>query len=234
MGIEKYKEKTWFIALEYICFAWALLSIVWSILQAFGITKGIITFVPKDDINPIIQLYPGNSIKLKADFLEPVPQGNIIDLKWTITGTNKTIEMSDLEPIVILPPEGGIYNLHAEAKVRDAEDMKGSTNFYVVQTVAKKMTANEDIKVKIDNTPIPEKVVEVFKGSGTVAALAVEVENGASYVKIQKGQELPVINGKVFYKTKSSQMAAEAKSGYKTFELKSESNPNVFKENPQQ
>lgn len=202
--MRKFRDSTLFIILEVLCIGWTVVTIIFITLQAFGLAPAELSFVSKDAIRPLVHLYPGNNIRLKPEFIKSLPEGDIEDIMWTLSGAGKTSDIPGLEPVVTLPPDGGLYRVQVRARIRNSDDRKGTTSIYIVQTKPQKVTASEDTKVKIDDLPKDIKQIAVYEGNGESRLAQIETVNGQTYLHLNKGDQVPAFNGKVFYAPASS------------------------------
>jgi signal peptidase I len=225
MTFEKIKESKWFIRLEIFLAIWGFCSIFYLILNAFGLAPAEITFVKKSEIRPRVYLYPGSNVQFKPDYKKVVDPDEITDFFWTLKGNGSENEIKGDHPTVTLPPKGGIYDLTARAVTRDKKDLTGFGSIYIIQVEAQKMTLNEDLKVKISDVPLESSEIEIYEAEGVARTAKVENSESGSFLAVSKGEALPAIEGKVFFKEytrmKPASSEAKASSEYKAFSIPS-------------
>ncbi|MCB0413200.1 MAG: hypothetical protein KDD50_02630 [Bdellovibrionales bacterium] len=219
--MESIRKSKIFIWVEVVSIIWGFLTIVYIILNAFGAAPDL-NFVKKADIQPVVYLYPGSNVQLKPDFKKVVLQDELLNVDWTIKGKGKSTKITGPLPIVTLPPEGGIYDLKVQAKVRDKADMIGAGSIYIVQVEPQKVTATENLKVKVADTPLEAEEIEIYQGAGKSSEAKIEITEEGSFVNILRGQELQAVDGKVFFKLKDPRFEPASTvqmKEFKSFEL---------------
>lgn len=136
---------------------------VWSPLS-YGLH--LLNWIPDYDfeghrtnsITPIINLFPGQKVRLDIKPHGPFNEQNVKSAKWTITKDSHHFDVDGLKPTIKLPPTtGGIYQLEVEANTLDGEIKKGESTFYVVQDTPKTITFNTatQVKLALQNTSPP-------------------------------------------------------------------------------
>lgn len=221
MSLESIRQSKIFISIEVISIIWGFLTIIYLTLNAFGWAPDL-TFVKKADIQPVVYLYPGANVQLKPDFKKVVLQDELLNVDWTIEGKGKSTKITGPLPIVTLPPEGGIYDLKVQAKVRDKADMIGAGSIYIIQVQPQKVTATENVKIKVADIPLESEEIEIYQGVGKSSEARVENTEEGSFVNISRGQELQAVSGKVFFKVKRPKFEPASTvqmNGFKAFDV---------------
>lgn len=213
---------------ELVATGWTIVQIIYGILLAFGLAPAEIKFVRKPEITPLVHLYPGSQVRLKPEFTSYQSEPDIAAVTWTLQGQGEPTVVDGIEPLISLPPKGGIYYVGVKAKIRNGAEKYGETSIFIVQTEPHKVTAKSDVEIKVAEKELSLSSVEVYTGDGKPRVSPVIKRNGATYMKVDKGQELPIVAGKVFYRptnfenTSTQGEPAKAGMGYKAIDLPTE------------
>lgn len=167
---------------------------------------------PISGVTPSIHLFPGQKIKLAADFVDAVPENTISEVDWRISQRNRTFEATGIHPTVILPVDGGgTYELAVEARILNEQgSRKGQSTFHVEQNSDQKIKFKREstlnLKPSFRNRVLPASAesVEVYVGDSTWSP-AIKTSAEKYQIKVSPGTELPVYEGRVIYRLKGKE-----------------------------
>lgn len=211
--LKKIKDSKIYGCIEFILALWGFGTIIYLILNAFGLVPAEISFIKKSEIKPRVYLYPGASVQFKADFNKVVDSDEITDFFWTLKGNDTESTIRGAQPVVVLPPIGGVYSLTARAVTREKSDLTGFGSLYIVQLEPQKTTLNDEVKIKVSDSAIESGEIEIYEGPSRSKTAVVENTSSGSFVTLSKGEELSAVGGKIFYREKINSSPASAKVG---------------------
>lgn len=166
-----------------------------------------------DLITPIVNLFPGQKVRLDFDLNGSVYRSQIQSIFWKISKGSKDFGISnDSTPAFVLPlTETGIYQLSLTAITSEGFKMNGQSNLYVINDKVTTMKPREQAEVQITSTNttpanfknIQSKGVEIYTGGGEWKAVEnVSTDKNAVVVKLPANASVPVYNNQILFRTK--------------------------------
>ena len=198
--------------ISIITIIWTFLSIVTLILDFFGVLPWYdIQYRKKTDITPIVNLYPGEKVRLCPEFATPVASKNIKSIIWNLRNssgeeyidppTTKDVDLT------LLPDYSGILNVEVTA-ILDPNNQErfGKKSLHIVQTEPYKLKYK---KVSIVTWPLglqkdDLKGMEIYEGAAKWSkTYAIYEKHGFVQLAGHK-KAIPIWDGMAYFRYKSS------------------------------
>jgi hypothetical protein len=177
-------------------------------------------YVREDSITPLIYLFPGQKLRLKPQYEGLLDERDINQVRWNIRGENFNFSQSGLQPTVIAPAEGGVYQIDVGIKVEgERSDRLGRTSMYIVQDQprASRVKKGDTAKLEIPSESPrsveqpANRVLEIYAGKGNWQPYE-DVKFTGDEVEFTKTDSVPTVQGKILFRLKG-QGRSEAEYG---------------------
>lgn len=212
--IEQSKTYRWIAALS-VLYSFVSLVII-GCLYGYNYLHGYrIEWHKADLIIPLVNLFPGQKVRLDFDLGENVYRSQVQSVLWKISKGSKNFGSSDeLTPTFVLPlAETGIYQLSLVAITSNGLRMNGQSNLYVINDKVTTMKAPEITEVQINpanTTPanfknIQSSGAEVYSGGGEWKAVeSISTNKNSVIVKLPANESIPVFDNQILFRAKAS------------------------------
>lgn len=152
---------------------WGFLSICAIIADFFGVLPYYeIDYRKKTDITPTVHLFPGQNVRLSADFARSVNPKDIKEIVWELKHSSGEAytDLPHLKEVdlTLLPDFSGIVNVTVKATLyQEDKERVGEGSIYVVQTKPYKLDNREYAKTEAPLSPkkIDPSSIQVYDGS---------------------------------------------------------------------
>lgn len=110
-----------------------------------------VIFQAKKDISAYYELFPGNRIRLIADFSDRIQKDEINNVKWILEKDKNKFEADGFTTDVIIPPEiYGLLKLSVYATFDDGREIKSKTNLSVTHSEPTIITLKENVTINAE------------------------------------------------------------------------------------
>lgn len=200
---------------SYICkvypwltgFTFWIVSII-GVCQYFDWTPYAI--VKKYKITPYIQQFAAQKVRLGLDTIAEVKRDEINSVNWEIYNDGNLIHsFKDLFPTIILPPQGGIYNIIATAKVGTDMYKSNILNIDVIQDKPIKVGIFDKSVVIDNNDLLPDGKRMAFAGKSPDYQLLSQngewidlTHDSKGFITIDSGAAAMIYNGSILIRPK--------------------------------
>lgn len=196
--------------IKFIVTIWAFLSIAAIILDALGLLPYYdIYYRKKTDITPIVSSYPGQNVRLSADFARSVELKDIERIVWNLKDSSgkKYPNLPQLREvdITLIPDFSGIINVEVKAKIfQENKERYGIGSIHIVQTKPLKLTRlkNGQFMLPSDIGKIDLMSVQLYEGSENWLPAHATVEKSGVVRFTTMGPSFPVWDGKAYFRYK--------------------------------
>ena len=195
--------------LKRISATWGAFSFAVVVLGSVGMIPGYeLVYKKKTEITPRTYLYPGNELRLSAEFAQRVELPDIEHVNWTAVDSSgqkyRDLPAGKEIDIQLLPDYSGILNVSVKAKLRGENvERSGSGSIHIAQTSPQKIVVGAGkIQLPFKKERILPGSLQLYAGSnrwGSVSEAAItKTEDGV----ILERTPLPVWDGKAFVRYK--------------------------------
>lgn len=192
--------------IERIVTAWGFLSILAIFLDVLGVLPLYdVVYKRKTDIEPVISLYPGQNVRLSANFASAVSPSDIESVKWVLKDSSGH-EYGDLPSLkdvdfILVPDFSGTVSARVSAKLLgDQSERYGYGAFHIVQKEPIKLfyaDSSAFIVPSLDSTALDGRV-QVYSGNDSwVDVTPTTLENGSIQL-LSSGKNIPVWGGTAY------------------------------------
>lgn len=197
---------------------WGFLAIVAIIVDALGLLPYYdIYYRKKTDITPIVFLYPGQNVRLCADFARSVNPKDIERIVWHLKDSSGK-EYTDLPhlkdvDLTLLPDFSGIVNVEVKAKLyQDDKERFGKGSIYVVQIKPHKLNhiVNGAFVLPRNLKKADLKSIQIYEGSENWVPALASVEGAGTVRLATVGSPFTVWDGIAYLRYKLSENQAES------------------------
>ena len=185
----------------------AILIIIFSSLHLLPYYE--IVYKKKTDITPRTSIYPGEKIRLSAEFTDAVELPDIESISWELVDSSGNKSQQELEgkdvDIQLEPDKSGILNIKVKAKLKDdADERTGSSSIQIVQTKPEKVKLGKaKIFLPADWPKIKISTLQFYDGLNQWANVKNLKLSSDNETLVIEGSKIPIWNGKTFLRYKS-------------------------------
>jgi hypothetical protein len=200
---------------------WGFGSIIVVVLNAIGWLPGYeIVYKKRTEITPVASVYPGQRIRLRAEFPDAVRQSDIQSVTWRLRYSSGKeydhLPQGDSMDVTLLPDLSGILNVDVKARLSgENEERHGVTSIPVVQTksynLVQLMAATVQFPPQLVGPNL--KSVQLYEGASSWMAASASTQKKPDVVRLEtEAHSFPAWDGKVYLRYKQ---ADDPKGGYR-------------------
>ena len=198
--------------IEGIVAVWGFLSIVAVILDAVGwLPVYDIHYTKKTAITPTVFMYPGEKIRLTAEFARSVESRQIESVVWRLKDSAGK-EYRDLPrlrdvDLALLPDFSGTVNVDVKAKLfSEDQERHGSGSIHIVQTKPYQMVFRAGGKFALPAgwKDLSPKDAELYGGSAKWLRVSGLAKDPTELHLETEGRSFPIWDGKALLRYKSA------------------------------
>lgn len=203
-------QKVW-KCIEVVVALWGFFTIVAIIADAARVLPSYdIYYRKKTDITPVVSQYPGQDIRLSAEFANSVDTQKLERVSWNLRDSSGK-EYTDLPhlsqvDVTLVPDFSGTVTVAVTAKLVDEkEEMHGSVSFQIVQKKPRQLVFVKDgtFLLSTGTAKIDLKSVQLYGGSANwLPALATTLDPDRVRL-MTEGRSFPTWDGKAYLRYKS-------------------------------
>lgn len=195
--------------IERIGAIWGALSVLVILLDAIGLLPMYdIYYKKKSEITPKLLVYPGQKIRLSAQFDQSIDYSAIESVKWNLQDSSgkeyaNLPQLNEVD-VLLLPDYSGLIKITVKASLHSSETRIGTGSIQVVQTKPQKLALNHEstFLTPADWGTTNKKGLEVYAGSFNWLPVS-EVSNSQGELRLNTGgRSLQVWDGKIIYRSK--------------------------------
>jgi len=200
-----------FASLNVLTVLWSVFSIAVVILNWLGVLPYYNIYLKeKSGITPITFMFPGNQMRLGAEFETPVDMSEIENVVWTLKeSSGKEYEQfPQISPEITLHPDySGILNITVKAKLRGQKDERiGSRSIQIVQKQPQQLSLHDGglFYMPPDWQDVDSSTVQVYLGDAKWVPASATVKAPNQLKLALRGGDFPIWDGKAYLRFKTS------------------------------
>ena len=202
---------------------WTIVKIIgtlWACFSALAVICDLLGLLPyydiyyrkKTDITPIVFQYPGQNVRLCADFARTVEPKDIERVVWNLKDSSgkKYTDLPHLRDVdlTLIPDFSGTVNVEVKAKLyQEDHERHGRGSIYIVQTKPHKLTRIVEGAFLFlgDLEKVDLKSLQLYEGSANWVPANAAIEGPGRVRFTMEGRSVPVWDGKAYLRYKPSE-----------------------------